>query len=59
MSEQEKIALTCMALFATYGEDNPRTQAYQEQFKDDPEMVTKLIEVNVFYRQLVESRILG
>lgn len=59
MNEQEKIALTFMALLAIYGEDNPKAQAYQEHFKDDEESVKTLIKVNIFYRELLESGIFG
>lgn len=56
--DEIKVMLTYISLLATYGEGNPKGQAYQMQFTD-PVNIANLIKVDLFYRELAQSGIFG
>lgn len=60
MDEKTKIALTYMALLATYGDDNNlKAEAFATTYSNNQEMCAELIKVELFYRELVASGIFG
>lgn len=59
MDEKTKICMTYLALLATYGEDNPKAQAFATTYSNNQEMYAELIKITFFYRELVESGILS